>query len=140
MLSNTTYLIIYILLLIILSFSFSGGSINSVVNQANRPSFYPPGYLIGLVWFILFILFGIFLYTASDESYQYLGLLFYTLTLLWTPLFVYSKSFAVGFYYILFIWFLTIAFLVYTKSLLLLGQMIWITFATILAYSLYKIN
>ena len=135
--NKNIYLLIFIILLSVLTI---GGNIREVLKNAKTPSFYPPGSLIGLVWFMLFILFSVFLYTAPYESYQYIGLIFYALTLLWTPLFVSSKSFAVGFYYLLFIWILTILFLVYTKSLLLIPQMIWITFATILSYSLYRLN
>jgi translocator protein len=138
---SISYVIIYIIILVVVGILTSyAGKINDVVANAVKPSIYPPSGLIGTVWFILFILFGIFLYTTDDTSYQLYGLLFYTLTLLWSPLFVSTKSFAVGFYYLFFIWILTISFLVYTKSILLIPQMIWITFATLLAYLLYIKN
>lgn len=135
------YVIIYVIILILSGIITSQlGKINVVLENTVKPSIYPPSGLIGIVWFSLFILFAIFLYTTDDSSYQFYGLFFYALTLLWTPLFVYTKSLAVGFYYLVFIFFLTISFLVYTKSLLLIPQMIWITFATILSYLLYIKN
>lgn len=128
----------YIIILIFLN-SF-GGPMPAFLENAQLPTWYPPGYVFGIVWFTLFILFGFFLAKATDTIYQWVGLAFYTLTLAWTPLFVYSRSFRVGFYYILFIWLLTIAFVSYTKSPWLIPQLIWITFATMLAYSLYQLN
>jgi benzodiazapine receptor len=131
-------ILLYVIILILLT--SLGGNVSTVLNNARLPTWYPPGYLFGLVWFTLFILFGVFLATAIDTTYQWLGLAFYILTLAWTPIFVYSRSFAVGFYYLFFIWVLTIAFIVYTKSLWLIPQLIWVTIATSLSYSLYRLN
>jgi tryptophan-rich sensory protein len=127
-------------MMILIFLNSFGGTMPGFLDNARLPTLYPPGYVFGIVWFFLFILFGVFLATATDTTYQWLGLAFYAVTLAWTPLFVYSQSFATGFYYILFLWALTIAFSSYTKSLWLIPQLIWITFATMLAYSLYRLN
>lgn len=137
---SSTQLVVILYIIILVSLNFAGGKINNVLNGAILPSWYPPGYIFGLVWTILFILFGIFLATSTNITHQWIGLVLYTLTLAWTPLFVYSRSYAVGFYYLFFIWILTISFLVYTKSLWLIPQVIWITIAATLSYSLYKLN
>lgn len=135
-------LIYTILVFILLSVS---GNVGKVTSTLTLPSFYPPTYLFGIVWPILFVLFGIYLYYAP-ESLHIVGLIYYALLLLWTPLFVITESTAVGFYYLFFILLLTIAFIILSTinshpySWLLLPQLLWISFATFLAYSLYKDN
>jgi benzodiazapine receptor len=139
------YNLFYYILIVIVLTSF-GGSVNSVTNPLTLPSFYPPTYLFGLVWTILFILFGIFIYYAPD-TLQLIGLIYFTLVLLWTPLFVYTKSTAVGFYYLLFVVLCTIGLFYisvhnysYSYSWLLLPQFLWTSFATAISYSLYRLN
>ena len=138
------YLFYYIFIVILLI--SLGGNVNSVTKSLTLPSFYPPTYLFGLVWTILFILFGIFIYNAPD-SLQLIGIFYFTLVLLWTPLFVYTKSTAIGFYYLLFIVLCTIGLFYmslhnysYSYSWLLIPLFIWTSFATIISYSLYRLN
>ena len=135
-------LIYTILVFILLSVS---GNVGKVTSTLTRPSFYPPNYLFGIVWPILFVLFGIYLYYAP-ESLHIIGLIYYALLLLWTPLFVTTESTAVGFYYLFFILLLTISFIILSTinshpySWLLVPQLLWISFATFISYSLYKDN
>lgn len=138
-------IILYIIIVIVLV--AIGGNVNKVTSELLIPSIYPPTYLFGLVWTILFFIFGIFLYYAEGSvSLQRIGVIYFTLVLLWTPLFVYTKSTAVGFYYLLLLSILTILLYImsftysHTYSWLLIPQILWIFFATILAYSLYKLN
>jgi benzodiazapine receptor len=142
--SNYTNLLYYII--IVFALISLGGNINSVTSNLVLPSFYPPVSLFGTVWFLLFILFGFFLYYATD-SLQLICIAYFTIVLLWTPLFVYTKSTAVGFYYLFFIVLLTIILLYMSIKTyphpyywLLIPQLIWTSFATIIAYSLYKLN
>jgi tryptophan-rich sensory protein len=130
-------LIIYVIILVL--FLSLGGNIGSILKNATLPSIYPPNYLFGLAWSILFLLFIIFLYRVSD-TLQWIGIIYFTLVLAWTPLFVNTKSFAVAFYYLLFITFLTILLLVLSKEWILIPQLIWVSFATYLSYELYKLN
>ncbi len=136
-------LVLYIIILLLLL--SIGGNVNTVTSSLTLPSFYPPTYLFGLVWTILFIIFGFFLYFAP-ETLKIIGVIYFTLVLLWTPLFVYSKSTAVGFYYLLAIVILTLVLgilsITYSHpySWLLIPQLLWTSFATAVAYSLYKLN
>jgi benzodiazapine receptor len=135
--------LIYTILLFLL-LSISGG-IGSVTSTLTLPSFYPPTYLFGIVWPILFVLFGIYLYYAP-ESLHIIGLIYYALLLLWSPLFANTGSTAVGFFYLFFILLLTIALLIlsitnsHPYSWILLPQLVWISFATLISYYLYKDN
>jgi benzodiazapine receptor len=138
------YIVVYILVVLI-GISI-GGNINNVTSTLTLPSFYPPTYLFGLVWTILFFIFGIYLYYASAEL-QIIGIIYFALVLAWTPLFVNSKSTAVGFYYLLLVVLLTISlFFVSVKQYahpypwLLVPQFLWTSFATIIAYELYRLN
>jgi benzodiazapine receptor len=139
-----SYILLYILVVLI-GISV-GGRINNVTSTLTLPSFYPPTYLFGLAWTILFFIFGIFLYYASTEL-QIIGIIYFALVLAWTPLFVYSKSTAVGFYYLFLVVLLTISlFFVSEKQYahpypwLLVPQFLWTSFATIIAYELYRLN
>lgn len=138
------YIVYYILILILLL--LVGGDITEVSKPLDKPHFYPPEYLFGIVWSILFIIFGIFIYYAPKKL-QIISIIYFALVLFWTPIFVYSGSTDIGFYYLLFILLLT-AVLVYLSiykyyysySWLLIPQVIWISFATALSYSLYSLN
>lgn len=138
-----SYILLYILVVII-GISV-GGKINNVTSTLTLPSFYPPTYLFGLVWTILFFIFGLYLYYASTEL-QIIGIIYFALVLAWTPLFVYSKSTLLGFYYLLLVVFLTVAlFFVSIKyshpyPWLLVPQFLWTSFATTVAYELYRLN
>jgi len=136
-------LLYVIILLLLLSL---GGNINKVTTSLIKPSIYPPNYLFGLMWSILFIIFPIFLYYSS-YSLQIIGLVYFSLVLLWTPLFSYTESTLVGFIYLLFVFILTILLLtlsitVYHNpySWLLIPQLLWVGFATLISYFLYKLN
>jgi benzodiazapine receptor len=136
-------ILIYIIIVALLT--TLGGNIRNVTSTLQLPSIYPPVYLFGLIWTILFFIFGVFLYYASD-SLQVNGIVYFTLVLLWTPLFVYTKSTAVGFYYLLLVVILTIVLL--TLSIiashpywwLLFPQLLWTSFATVIAFLLYRLN
>ena len=128
-----------IFICILLVFLSQGGNIQGVTDGASFPWFYPPGWVFGLVWTTLFTLFFIVLAEASDTQ-RIVGLLYFTLTLAWTPLFVYTKRFDLSFFYLLFILLCTFAFAFYTQSWYFFPQVVWITLATVLALSLYILN
>lgn len=139
-----SYILLFILVVII--GTAVGGRINNVTSTLTLPSFYPPTYLFGLVWTILFFIFGVYLYYAPTEL-QIIGIIYFALVLAWTPLFVYSKSTAVGFYYLLLVVLLTVTlFIISIKYYshpypwLLVPQFIWTSFATSIAFELYRLN
>jgi len=122
-----------------------GGNVQQVTSKLNLPSFYPPDSVFGMAWSLLFVLFGFYLYNAPDHL-QVAGLVYFTMVLLWTPLFVQTASTEVGFYYLLFVVALTLFLLIvsinasYSYWWLLLPQLIWVSFACVLAYQLFSIN
>ena len=131
-------LIAYIV--IVVFFLWIGGNVNSVTTNATFPWYYPPGWVFGLVWTALFLLFLVVLINADNGTQRYIGLVYDALVLAWTPLFVYSKNYALGFYYLLFVLGCTIWYASYIKSWYLAPQVLWITIATFLAASMYALN
>lgn len=126
---------------IVAFFLLIGGKVNSVTVGATFPWFYPPGWVFGLVWTCLFVLFFILLSRDATTSEQrYVGLVYYAMVLAWTPLFVYTKNYAIGFWYLLFVLALTIGYAIYVSTWYFAPQIVWITIATILSGSMYFLN
>jgi benzodiazapine receptor len=118
-----------------------------------KPSFTPPSWLFSPVWIFLFVLMGLTLYIlwkAYSKKEARIALLFFTLQLilnmLWSVIFFGLKSPMWAFIEILILW--LAIFLTIWKSLkiskaagyLLLPYIIWVSFAAILNYSIWKLN
>ena len=118
-----------------------------------KPSFTPPNWLFSPVWISLFLLMGVSLYllwqTASKKEAKLALVLFsiqLILNVLWSALFFGLKSPMVAFIEILVLW--AAIFLTMTKSLkvtkaagyLLLPYIIWVSFAAVLNFFLWKLN
>lgn len=118
-----------------------GGDIRHATLGAKFPGWYPPPIVFGVVWSSLFLVFAMLLAQDTTTSAQrYAGLAYYALVLAWTPIFVYSRSYAAGFWYILFTLALTAGYTGWTRSWYMAPQMTWITIATALAASMYALN
>ena len=128
-----------IFVLILFLFLSKGGNIQLVLDGATLPWFYPPGWVFGLVWSTLFILFLVVLYNAPDTQ-RIVGIVYYALVLAWTPIFVSTKRFDIGFYYLLFVFCLTVGYAAYSQSWFFVPQIIWVTFATFLSFQLFQLN
>lgn len=118
-----------------------------------KPSFTPPNWLFSPVWIFLYLLMGVTLYllwqTASKKGAKLALLLFsiqLVLNMLWSVIFFGLKSPMVAFIEILVLWVAII--LTMTKSLkvarvagyLLLPYIIWVSFAAVLNFFLWKLN
>jgi benzodiazapine receptor len=118
-----------------------------------KPSFTPPNWLFSPVWISLFLLMGVSLYllwqTASKKEAKLALVLFsiqLILNVLWSVIFFGLKSPMVAFIEILVLW--AAIFLTMTKSLkvakaagyLLLPYIIWVSFAAVLNFFLWKLN
>lgn len=143
---NTKLLIINIILVFFLSFisTLFSKNIKDISKNSKKPSYYPPNYIFGIVWPILFILYAFMLHNiyTKDKKMYYIGLLVIILTLLWTPIFtnVTRQKYKISFYYILFVLAINILFFLYSKNFYIIPQILWISFATFLSYKLYKLN
>jgi benzodiazapine receptor len=119
-----------------------------------KPSFSPPNWLFGPVWTALFILMGISLFLVWRKGLSYDGVkiaiiifgIQLILNILWSILFFGFKSPLAGFIEIIILWILIlITILVFypiakPAALLLLPYILWVSFASILNFSLWRLN
>ena len=120
----------------------------------NKPFFRPPNWLFGPVWIILYVLMGIALYLlwrrgfSSNDSKYALGIFIFQLIFntAWSFVFFGERSIGGGLAVILILWvliFLTI-FAFYRvnnyAAYLLIPYLIWVSYASILNLSIWKLN
>lgn len=118
-----------------------------------KPEIYPPAFLFGIVWTILYVLMGFSLayVLASPPSplKRFAVLLFgaqLVVNALWSPIFFGAHLIAVAFFWILMLIALVIATMAYfsrfsrTAALLLVPYLAWISFAALLNLRFWQLN
>lgn len=119
----------------------------------NKPSFTPPGWIIGLVWTVLFTLMGIALYfvwVAPSSNIRTIALILFGIqfifNLLWSYLFFgMNNPFAslIEIFFLLIFILVTGIYFYYVNKFagyLLIPYFIWVGFASFLNYTLWKLN
>lgn len=115
-----------------------------------KPSFYPPGYLFGLVWTALYVAMGVSLYFVTERTREKLPYILFGSQLLlnfaWTFIFFSLKSIPLALIEILLLlgiltW-TTIEFKKHSQpaAILLLPYIAWVAFATVLTASILVLN
>lgn len=119
-----------------------------------KPSFSPPSYLFAPVWLTLYTLMGISLYlvwqkkTKKKKVKQALILfgIHLFLNALWSVIFFGLKNIAFAFFEIIILWFFILV-VIYKfwkiepkAGILLLPYLLWVSFASILSYSIWLLN
>lgn len=120
----------------------------------SKPSFSPPNYLFGPVWTVLYILMGVSLFLiwkrgfktkkVRDAIYVFGIQLF--LNAIWSPIFFGAKNLGLAFVVIIAMWFYIVktiklfAKIDKTASYLLYPYIAWVSFATILNFSIWFLN
>jgi benzodiazapine receptor len=132
---------------------FTAPAIPKWYASLQKPSFTPPGWLFSPVWIFLFVLIGLTLYILWKEYPKRgtkIALVFFSaqliLNLMWSVIFFGLKSPMWAFIEIIILW--LAIFLTILKSLkvskpagfLLLPYIIWVSFAAVLNYFLWKLN
>lgn len=121
-----------------------------------KPWFTPPGWLIGLVWFILFTLMGISLFFIWHRD---MGLRNHTVrnavilfgvqllfNVLWSAAFFGLRSPIAGLAVIIALWILILATIIKfwpisrDAALLLVPYLLWVSFAAFLNYDIWRLN
>lgn len=116
-----------------------------------KPSFAPPPSIFGPVWTILYLLMGISLYRVlQSEDDIKMALVFFSIQLflnfIWSPIFFVLEMRLLAFIVILILLFfiLLTAFSFYNidklSGVLFIPYILWVSFATILNFSLYYLN
>jgi translocator protein len=133
---------------------FTNRSIPTWYAALKKPSFNPPDWLFGPAWTILFILMGIALFLVWRKGLNLqpvkIALIIFIvqliLNILWSFLFFAQRAPLAGFIEIILLWIMIlITILVFypiskPAGLLLLPYILWVSFASILNFSLWRLN
>lgn len=118
----------------------------------NKPFFSPPNYLFGPVWLILYLMMGIALYlnwikkTKQAKFNVRLFFIHLFFNAIWTPIFFGAKNLFLALIIILIIWALIVMMIFKfwkvnkVSSLLLIPYLVWVSFASLLNYFVWKLN
>lgn len=118
----------------------------------NKPSFSPPNWLFGPVWLILYLIMGVALYLnwikKSKQAKYNVRLFFIHLffNAIWSPIFFGAKNLLLAYVVIAIIWALIVVIIINfwkvnkTSSLLLIPYLLWVSFATVLNYFVWRMN
>lgn len=133
---------------------FTSSSVNTWYANLNKPSFNPPNWLFGPAWTTLYVLMGVAFYLVWREGFQkkevkVASALFVFQLILnagWSFFFFGLRSPAYGLVEIVILW-VAIIFTIFSFSLvsrasalLMLPYILWVTFATLLNYSILALN
>lgn len=132
---------------------FTTSSLESWYQKLVKPSFNPPGWLFGPVWISLYLLMGISLYLVwirRPEQGTFAALVFFGIQLLlntlWSVVFFGLQRPGLAFLEILFLFtaILVTAFLFFKISrpaaYLMIPYLIWVGFASVLNYFIWRLN
>ena len=122
-------------------------------NEINKPSFTPPGWIIGLVWTVLFTLMGIALYLvwiAPSSNIRTIALILFSVqfvfNVLWSYLFFGMNNplaALIEIFFLLIFVLVTGLYFYYVNKFagyLLIPYFIWVGFASFLNYNIWKLN
>jgi translocator protein len=132
---------------------FTGDSIGWYYTLT-KPSFRPPNWLFGPVWIVLYLIMGIALYLIWKRGFRtseskYPMIIFFTqlvFNAMWPVIFFGVRSIGGGLIIITILWiliFLTILSFQKvnkTASYLLIPYLIWVSYASILNFSIWRLN
>jgi translocator protein len=115
-----------------------------------KPSFNPPNYIFGPVWSILYIFMGIVFGKIikdfnNNKPLFYCFIIQFLLNLSWTPIFFYFHKIDLALINLILLWasifiFLALSFNKRLLFWLFVPYFIWVSFAGILNFYIYKLN
>lgn len=133
---------------------FTSSGVDGWYANANKPSFNPPNWIFMPVWTTLYLLMGIAMYLVwrSDVNRELkrTALTFYaiqlTLNFFWSFIFFEMKQPGWAFAEIILMWLMIVATIIWFRKLsptaawLLLPYLAWVSFASVLNYSIWQLN
>ncbi|MBN1446274.1 MAG: tryptophan-rich sensory protein [Candidatus Omnitrophica bacterium] len=133
---------------------FTSASVDSWYLTLNKPPFNPPSWVFAPVWTLLYILMGVslFLVLSRENVFQKkkTALIFFSaqlfLNILWSFLFFGMESPLMAFIEIILLWIAIIITIALFKKIyplsayLLVPYLLWVTFASVLNYSIFILN
>ncbi len=126
--------------------------VQSWYQTINKPSFNPPSWIFGPMWTLLYVLMGISCYLIwkgnHPQKKQFLTLYFVQLFLnaLWSPAFFGLESPILGLVVIVPMWALILTCIIQFRkasklaSGLMVPYLLWVSFATVLNFSIWWLN
>jgi len=134
------------------AFTFTG--INSWYQYLLKPNFNPPSWLFGPVWTTLYILMGIALYLIWKDGLKkdfvknsfLLFIVNLVLNSLWSIVFFGLQNPALAFLVIILLWLVILVLIIRfykinkLASYLLIPYILWVSFASILNFSIWQLN
>jgi benzodiazapine receptor len=130
---------------------FTSQSIPNWYVYLNKPNFNPPNYLFGPVWTLLYILMGISFYLVINKpnvNWLLVGIFITQLILnfFWSFIFFKFQNLGLALVEIILLWvsILSMIILFYKTNkwaaILNIPYLLWVSFATLLNYSIYRLN
>lgn len=133
---------------------FTMDSIPTWYAALNKPSFNPPNWLFGPVWTLLYLMMGISLFIVWKEDLKnkvvksafIIFMIQLFLNTIWSIVFFGMHSTAGGLIIIALLWIMIlITILKFMKisrvaGILLIPYLLWVSFATLLNFSIFKLN
>jgi tryptophan-rich sensory protein len=152
-----------LLILLCIGISLLAGGIGSYFTMSQIPTWYadlqkpffnPPTWIFGPVWTALYIFMGVSLYlvlkSRKDKKAKKKAVIFFVIQLVlntfWSIIFFGLHAVGVAFLEILVLWIAILATILYTRrvtkvgSYLLYPYLAWVSFASILTFSIYMLN
>lgn len=148
------YLYLVLAIVLCMGIGFTSGQLTDTDSswflELDKPIFYPPGYLFGLVWSILYFMMGVSLYLVFEKTKEKLPYILFGIQLVlnffWTLIFFQLQNIPLAIIEILALWgvllWTILNFRKYSKwaSNLLIPYIVWVSFATILTISIFLLN
>jgi benzodiazapine receptor len=131
---------------------FTVSSVSTWYVTLNKPFFNPPSWLFGPVWITLYFLMGISLYLIwnnVDKDTKSARIVFFVqlgLNTLWSLLFFGLKSPFLAFIEIIVLWLFILLNILFfyqkskAASYLLIPYFVWVSFASVLNFSIFYLN
>jgi tryptophan-rich sensory protein len=133
---------------------FTSSAVKGWYALANKPSFNPPNWIFAPVWTLLYLLMGIALYlvwksdTAQGLKRMAIGLFAIQLVLnfFWSIIFFYAHQPGWAFVEIIVLWTMILLTILWfgkispTAAWLLVPYISWVSFASVLNFSIWKLN
>jgi len=133
---------------------FTIESVQTWYTTLNKPSFNPPNGIFAPVWTTLYIMMGIACYLIwrkdVENAQKKKALIFYSIQLilnfLWSFIFFYLHQKGAALAEIILLWiFILLTIISFSKiskaaAWLLVPYILWVSFATLLTYSIWKLN
>jgi len=133
---------------------FTRSAITSWYIGLNKPFFNPPNWIFGPVWTLLYTLMGVASYfiwqKRSDNPLANVALLVFFVHLvfnaLWSFIFFGLKNPMLAFFEIIVLWLMILALIILFYKIdkkaayLLIPYILWVSFASILNFSIWKLN